>query len=111
CNEVNTGLWVGRRVFPGEIPHDVQTLVDMTAELPLPRGIQVEYISVPTLDTSFPNREELVEIVRRVCSCPWPLYINCASGHGRSAALAAAILISRGEACTVEEAERIIKTA
>lgn len=111
CNQVAPGLWVGRRAFPEEIPSDTTTVIDLTAEFPVPRGVTEdrEYICVPTLDTCMPKGQHLVEHVSRIRACRGPLYINCASGHGRSAALAAAILISRGVAGTLDEAERSIK--
>jgi len=39
------------------------------------------------------------------------MYIHCAQGRGRSAAVAAALLIRKGLAADVDEAERMLRAA
>jgi hypothetical protein len=91
-DEVAPGLFVGR--WPGRppLPPGTEIVVDMTAELPAPSWLvgTCEYVSLPTLDTTAPDRARFAEVARRVAESPVPAYLHCALGHGRSATMAAA---------------------
>jgi len=98
ANEVAPGVWVGRRPRPDELPAGIAIVVDLCAEMPAARGVNDgrEYITVPTLDARTPTPAELVMIVDRVQAAGGPAFIHCAFGHGRSATVAAAVLVRRG---------------
>jgi protein-tyrosine phosphatase len=113
CHEVAPGLWLGRRPLPDEVPAGVDLVVDLTAEFPEPRGVcdGRTYLCLPTLDTLAPDERAFGELVRRVAGWPGTVYVHCASGHGRSATVAAAVLIARGLAGDVNEAEAMLRRA
>jgi protein-tyrosine phosphatase len=111
CHEVAPGVWLGRRPLPKELPPTVDLVVDLTAEFAEPRGVCAgrTYLCLPTLDTLAPDGMAFAELVRRVTAWPGVVYIHCASGHGRSATLAAAVLIARGLARDAAEAEAVLR--
>ncbi|AKT41252.1 dual specificity protein phosphatase family protein [Chondromyces crocatus] len=106
ADEVSPALWVGRRPFAWELPEGVRVIVDLTAEFPADGAVgrHPGYHCVPTLDGTAPEGEVLVALVERLRG-EEGVYLHCAAGHGRSATVAAALLLSRGLATTVDEAE------
>jgi protein-tyrosine phosphatase len=60
---------------------------------------------VPALDATAPSPAQIARAVDAVVAAPGAAFIHCAFGHGRSAAVAAAVLIRRGDA-TLEDVER-----
>jgi protein-tyrosine phosphatase len=112
CNEVAPGLWLGRRPFAGDLPPGVGLVVDLTAEFAEPPAIRLghEYLCIPTLDASAPDYRLLQAAVERIAAYRQPVYVHCAQGHGRSAALAAAVLIRRGLAKDVAAAEAMLRS-
>jgi hypothetical protein len=112
ADEVAPGVWVGRRPLCHEIPADCRWVVDLTAEFWVARGVcgtngqaARQYVCRPVLDGHVADERTFVQTVRAVAALEGPIYVHCAQGHGRSAALAAAIMISRGLAADVDEAE------
>lgn len=108
-NEVAPGLWVGRRVLGEELPEGVSVLVDVTCEFEEPRSAlgRCEYVSLPTLNYSVPGRGALEALVEDLEGREG-VYIHCAQGHGRSATVAAALLLRRGLAATAQEAVEMV---
>ena len=113
ADEVAPGVFVGRRPYAGEIPSSVRWVVDVTAEFWPARGVRVgrSYACHPTLDAHVVDDRAFAGSVREVASLDGDILIHCAQGHGRSAALAAGLLIARGFAADVEEAERMLVAA
>jgi protein-tyrosine phosphatase len=113
CNEVASGLWVGRRAFVKELPPGTSLVVDLTAEFPAPRGVRAgrTWLCVPTLDALAPDEQALRALVDQAAAWPGPVYIHCALGHGRSALAAAAVLIARGLAADARQAEAVVRRA
>jgi protein-tyrosine phosphatase len=107
CQQVLPGLWLGRRPQPHEIPADVELVIDLTAEMREPRGVfsSRRYMCFPTLDATAPRPDDVRAILEAVSTCHGEVYIHCAAGHGRSAAVVACIMIQRGCARTLDEAE------
>jgi hypothetical protein len=108
-HEVAPGLWLGRRPLgPAELPAGARCVVDLTAEFPrvspLGAAEPARYVCLPTLDTSAPCDEALAALVEALREDEGPLFIHCAMGHGRSATVAAALLIARGLARDVDDA-------
>jgi hypothetical protein len=113
-NEVAPGVFLGRRLtHAGELPPATAAVIDLTAEFRATPGIaeRREYRTLPTLDTLAPEYAAFAELVRWAASHPGPIYVHCAAGHGRSAAVAAAILLVRGHARDATEAEVLLKKA
>lgn len=113
-DQVAPGLYLGRRLVDvSELPADVALVVDLTAEFRVTRGVRerCEYHSLPTLDTTVPDYEAFARLVDVTAEHRGPAYIHCAAGYGRSASVAAAVLIARGLAPDVEAAEKMLRAA
>jgi protein-tyrosine phosphatase len=113
-HEVAPGVWVGRRAGAHELPPDTRLVVDLTCEFWVPRGVGSNgrtYVCAPTLDGTAPDDASVKQLLARVHAESGTLYIHCAQGRGRSAALAAALLIARGVAADVNEAEAVLRKA
>jgi protein-tyrosine phosphatase len=105
-DEVAPGVWVGRRPRLHEVPPATAIVVDLCAELPEAPGVAARqrYLAVPTLDATAPTPREIAAAVDAVLAAGGPAFIHCAFGHGRSATVAAAVLIRRGDA-TLDDVE------
>jgi protein-tyrosine phosphatase len=91
-----------------ELPAQIKTIIDLTSEFPACRfPVGVDYITCPTLDHTAPE----VSSIRGLIETPReePMYIHCAAGHGRSAVIAAALLIHRGIVKDVYAAEEMLR--
>jgi protein-tyrosine phosphatase len=111
-DEVSPGLYFGRRPFEEQLPEGVSLVVDMTSEFANPGYAEgVAYIAVPTLDAFVPDDALFLDAVRRAALWEGGVFVNCANGHGRSALMVGAILMRRGLAKSVEEAEAEIVRA
>src|SRR5262249_9069783 len=104
--EVAPGLWVSRRPRERELPPGTALVVDLCAEFPAQRAVCEgrAYVSIPTLDARAPEPHEIVAAVRAVVAAKGHAVIHCAHGHGRSATVAAAVLVHRGQA-TLDDVE------
>ena len=114
CNEVAPGLWLGRRPLDGELPGGVGMVVDLTAEFPAARTIRAlpGYRCLPTLDASVPDAAALQALIGTIVN--WRqggVYIHCASGHGRSAMVTMAVLLAKGLAVDISDAEAKVRAA
>jgi protein-tyrosine phosphatase len=111
CHEVAPLLWVGRRPFAHELPPGASLVVDLTAEFVAhPEVLRGRtYLCLPTLDMSAPDEKVFQYLVSRVVDWQGTVYVHCAAGHGRSATVVAAVLIARGLAGSVEEAEHLMR--
>lgn len=111
-NEVAPGVWVGRRPRRHELPAGIAIVVDLCAELPAAPGVAAShrYLAIPTLDATAPSPAEIVRAVDAVLAAPGAAFIHCAFGHGRSATIAAALLVRRGDA-TLDDVERMLRAA
>ncbi len=113
CNEVAPGRWIGRRPFREELPHGVGLIIDLTAEFPEARSVRMAaaYKCLPTLDASVPEARAFRDLVDLAAGWDGPVYVHCAQGHGRSAMFVIAVLISKGLADDIGEAEQIVAKA
>lgn len=113
CDEVSPGLWLGRRAGAQELPPGVTLVVDLTSEFSEPRAVRMDcaYLCLPTLDNAAPDPAAFGDAVRKAAAWEGTVYIHCALGHGRSALLAAAVLMARGLAGNPEEAFARVKQA
>jgi protein-tyrosine phosphatase len=115
-HEIATNLWLGRRLIWGEASHFSQTpeaaVLDMTAEFAENKILRnPNYLCIPTLDHTAPSKEQLDLAMAFIRShiLERRVFIHCALGHGRSAAVIAAWLLGQNKAQTVETAVKQIK--
>jgi protein-tyrosine phosphatase len=106
CDEIAPGLWLGRRAAASELPPSVTLIVDLTSEFGEPRALRTgrAYLCLPTLDNAAPEQGAFRDAVQKVAAWEGGVYVHCALGHGRSALVAAAVLMARGLADGPEEA-------
>jgi protein-tyrosine phosphatase len=109
ADEVAPGIWVGRRPRAHELPPGIALVVDLCAELPEAPGVTEgrAYLAIPTLDAMAPPAREIARAVDAVLGASGPAFIHCAFGHGRSATVAAAVLVRRGDATLAEVEGRL----
>ena len=110
-HEIIPGLWVGRRARAADLPDGIACVVDMTSEFWEPAAVRAgrTYLCLPTLDHHVPGEQAFSALVRQVAGLDRPVYVHCAHGYGRAAMLAAAVMIERGLASGLEDAEQILK--
>jgi len=113
-NLVADRLHVGRRPLAHELPEGTALVVDLTSEFFEVAAIRAlpGYRCVPALDGRAPPDTAAVrQIVHQIAAHEGTAYVHCAAGHGRSGALAAAVLVIRGQAEDVEQAVQLMKRA
>jgi protein-tyrosine phosphatase len=108
CHEVAPGVWVGRRPLARELPSQIVHVIDLTAEFPGVAGGR-SYRTLPTLDGIAPSEASFRALAEHVAGLDAPVYLHCAMGHGRSATLAASVLILRGLAADARAAEEALR--
>lgn len=92
-------IYVGRRPRTEEIPKDVTLVIDLCAELPTHAHIRdnYTYLALPTLDGTEPTVADIERAIVAFRATEGAAYVHCAFGHGRSATIAAALILDRGE--------------
>jgi protein-tyrosine phosphatase len=110
ANEVAPGVWVGRRPRARELPPGIAIVVDLCAEMAVAPGVKTDrdYLTIPTLDARAPTPAQIAAAVDQVLAARGPAFIHCAFGHGRSATVAAAVLVRRGDN-TLDDVEARMK--
>jgi protein-tyrosine phosphatase len=112
ASEIVPGIWLSRRILRHEVPAGVTCVVDMTCEFPAARGLVKSvacYCVLPTLDYGTPAPREAVALIEKLRGHGGGILVHCAQGHGRSALLAAALLIGLGKAMDADEALAVVK--
>lgn len=109
--EIEPGLWLGRRPYLKELPAEIGLVIDLAAEFPADAEVtrNVRYISAPVLDAWVPDDDMFKLLIDKILAETEPIFVHCAVGYGRSATLMAAVLIKKGLACDVEAAEKILR--
>jgi protein-tyrosine phosphatase/membrane-associated phospholipid phosphatase len=107
-DEVVPGLLIGRRLRAKEARRvDATAVLDLTAEhSECTPFLSLPYKNVQIMDLTLPTREQLREAVEFVTGRmrSGTVYVHCAIGYSRSAAVAAATLLELGQAGSPEEA-------
>jgi protein-tyrosine phosphatase len=113
--QVAPNLFFGRRLSASEAEAvGWVTILDLAAEFPAGRWERTRpaYRSLPVLDADVPSEEELRSAVAWIGESvsAGPLYVHCALGHGRSACVVIAYLLSVGVVGTVAEGVRRLQS-
>ena len=105
-NHLTSGVRIGRRLLGSEYPPNVQAVVDLTAEFQEPAASRTDrtYLALPILDGHVPSADALMATLAVLREASDEVYIHCAEGHGRTALVAASLLIVKGQARGLEEA-------
>lgn len=105
ANRLGRDLILARRLLDGEIPEDVAVVVDLTAEFHEPIAMRRarKYLNFRILDADAPPFDILVEFMNEIPSSG-TILIHCAQGHGRTAMIAACLLLKLGDATTADAA-------
>ena len=100
AREARGALWVG--------------VLDLAAEFGAARALREvpHYHSLPVLDATAPTEDELREAVAWLGEVVrhGPVYVHCALGHGRSATVVVAYLLSAGLVASVGEGEALLRS-
>ena len=109
-HEVAPGLYVGRKPRAFELPRACTRVIDLTCEFAAARDVVRgrSYRCFPILNRHVPREDALRALLQTLVAHEGGLYVHCGAGRGRSAMLAAALLVLRGHACDVDAAERRI---
>lgn len=104
--KLTDALYIGRRPLAAEVPTDARSVVDLTAEFSEQPGVirGRTYLARPTLDATAVPADQLWALALEIQALPGPVYLHCAQGHGRTAMVAAAVLIAAGQADRVQSA-------
>ncbi|MCA9177554.1 MAG: dual specificity protein phosphatase family protein [Planctomycetales bacterium] len=114
CHEVNSQLWLARRLRTRECPANVTVFCDLTCELgdPSTQRDTAGYRCFPILDGGVRPAAELVELVRSLeVPAGQRVLIHCANGHGRTGMVAAIWLVANQLARDAEEAVALLRAA
>jgi protein-tyrosine phosphatase len=105
AHEVLPNLWVGRWPGRNPLPNNITLVIDMTAEFTRGRSTRhAAYTCYPTLDFLAASPDHARAAVQQILAHPGAVYLHCAFGHGRSAAIAALVLLARKQAATLDDA-------
>lgn len=120
-SEVSPGVFLGPRLFPWEADglraRGVTGVLDLTSELPTAAVFAREPFerhAVPTLDRAPPPPALMDAAVRWAVArveAGQSVYVHCAFGRGRSATVAAAVLVALGRAPGAAEAVAMVAAA
>ena len=108
--QVVPNVFFGRRLLAHEcVAGGWVGILDLAAEFEEVRPLRKlsGYRSMPVLDATAPTEVQLRSAIAWIANAvaSGPIYVHCALGHGRSACVVIAYLLSVGEVTTVEEGE------
>ncbi len=113
--QVAPNLYFGRRLSAREaVGAGWVSVLDLAAEFPEIRPLQelLGYRSLPLLDATAPSETKLRDAVAWLTGEieSGSVYVHCALGHGRSACVVIAYLLSAGLVGTVAEGARLLQS-
>jgi len=115
-DKITPEVWIGRVLNDCEADKaarlGVTAVLDLTAEFSEPKPFRtLVYRNIPILDLTAPSLDQLREMATFVDeeSRKGGVYIHCKIGYSRTAAAAAAYLLSTGKAGSVDEAIALLR--
>lgn len=113
--QVVPNVFFGRRLLSYEcVAGGWVGVLDLAAEFDEVRALRVlpGYRSMPVLDATAPSEDQLRSAIAWITNAvtSGPIYVHCALGHGRSACVVIAYLLSIREVITVEEGEQRLRS-
>lgn len=113
--QVAPNLFFGRRLSAREAEAGGWvSILDLAGEFSAGRWQRGRpgYRSLPVLDATAPSEEEMRSAAAWVSEAvaTGPVYVHCALGHGRSATVVVAYLLSAGTVTTVAEGVRLLQS-
>ena len=116
------GLAISGRLLPWDkqriADNNIGAVIDVSGELPetplIIRNPEIAYLAVPLPDNSGPTvaqMQQCVDFALHHLKREVTVLVHCSFGHGRSAAVCAAIMIATDNADSVETANRLMKAA
>jgi predicted protein tyrosine phosphatase len=110
--QVAPNLFFGRRLLASEAKAaGWQSVLDLAVEFSA-TWVPARYLSLPVLDAMAPSEVELraaVAWIAEAVQCGM-VYVHCALGHGRSACVIIAYLLSVGKVRSVAEGIRLLQS-
>lgn len=119
---INHFLRVDDQVWRGSAPRPagyealaergITTVIDLRAEdlserqLGHPREAGLDLVRLPIRDGQTPTEEQVASFLTAVENAPGPVYVHCGAGVGRTGAMAAAYLVTTGQADSQQAALR-----
>ncbi len=112
--EVLPNLFFGRRLAASETRmFGGNHILDLTAEFAEPREFRnrTGYSSLPILDATAPRLDQLRSSTEWLDSAiaSGPTFVHCAQGHGRTACIVLAYLVSRGHVASIAEGIQLLR--
>lgn len=110
--EVAPNLSFGRRLLARESDAGGwESVLDLAGEFPA-TWKPAKYRSLPMLDAVAPSEPDLRSAVAWISDAvtSGPMYVHCALGHGRSACVVIAYLLSVGTVVTVADGVRLLRS-
>jgi protein-tyrosine phosphatase len=117
-DEITSRVWIGRKLTNREaasaVRAGVTAVLDLSAEFSEAKRFRaICYRNIPILDLTAPTQEQLREMAAFIADQAENgiVYVHCKIGYSRSAAAAAAYLLTSGGARNLEEALDTIRRA
>ena len=113
--QVVPNVFFGRRLLAREcVAGEWVGILDLAAEFDEVRPLRelAGYRSMPVLDATAPTEAQLRSAIEWIANAvaSGPITVHCALGHGRSACVVIAYLLSVGEVATVEDGEQRLRS-
>jgi protein-tyrosine phosphatase len=106
--QLSEECWIGRRPTRTEIPDAIRSVVDLTSEFEGYHPPNVSYLNIPILDGGTLSTRQFRAALATLEQLPKPIFVHCAQGHGRTAMVAIALLLSEKKAASVDSALKMI---
>ncbi|MDX1959640.1 MAG: dual specificity protein phosphatase family protein [Leptospiraceae bacterium] len=104
--------YIGKKVSFKNLPKNIETVVDLTAELNEDYDIvrNKNYILFPILDGSIPDINDFYLLIKKITNLQNNIYIHCAEGHGRTAIVAIVLYLLKNKELSINDGISFVKS-